>query len=39
MYHERWEIELGYGEIKTDMLQRQESLRSSKKPDTVLEEV
>jgi hypothetical protein len=29
---------LGYGEIKTDMLQRQESLRS-KKPDTVLQEV
>lgn len=38
MYHERWEIELGYGEIKTDMLQRQESLRS-RKPDTVLQEV
>jgi hypothetical protein len=38
MYHERWEIELGYGEIKTDMLQRQESLRS-KKPDSVLQEV
>lgn len=38
MYHERWEIELGYGEIKTDMLDRMESLRS-KKPDGVLQEV
>jgi Insertion element 4 transposase N-terminal/Transposase DDE domain len=22
LYHERWEIELGYGEVKTDMLER-----------------
>jgi hypothetical protein len=27
IYHERWEIELGYGEIKTDMLDRLESIR------------
>ena len=38
MYHERWEIELGYGEIKTDMLERMESLRS-KKPEGVLQEL
>jgi hypothetical protein len=37
MYHERWEIELGYGEIKTTLLERRESLRS-KKPDGVLQE-
>ena len=28
LYHERWEIELGYGEVKTDMLQRMEAIRS-----------
>ena len=28
MYHERWELELGYDEIKTHMLDREESLRS-----------
>jgi len=28
LYHERWEVELGYGEIKTDMLDRLESIRS-----------
>jgi hypothetical protein len=27
LYHERWELELGYGEIKTDMLDRLESIR------------
>jgi len=30
LYHERWEIELGYDEIKTHMLERQEALRSKK---------
>jgi len=30
VYHERWEIELGYGEIKTQMLERKEALRSRK---------
>ncbi|MEI6503372.1 MAG: IS4 family transposase [Armatimonadota bacterium] len=38
MYHERWEIELGYGEIKTDLLCRRESLRS-KKSEGVRQEV
>lgn len=28
LYHERWEIELGYDEVKTDMLEREESIRS-----------
>jgi len=28
LYHERWEIELGYDEIKTHLLEREESIRS-----------
>ena len=28
LYHERWELELGYAEIKTQMLDRRESIRS-----------
>lgn len=28
LYHERWEIELAYGEIKTDMLRQSMTLRS-----------
>jgi hypothetical protein len=28
LYHERWEIELGYSEIKTRMLEREETIRS-----------
>jgi hypothetical protein len=28
LYHERWEIELGYDELKTEMLDRQETIRS-----------
>lgn len=28
VYHERWELELGYDEIKTEMLDRRETLRS-----------
>lgn len=28
LYHERWEIELGYDEIKTEMLEREEAIRS-----------
>jgi len=38
LYHERWEIELGYGEVKTDMLDRRETIRS-KTPDGVLQEI
>ncbi len=38
LYHERWELELGYDEIKTHMLERQEALRS-KKPEGVRQEI
>jgi hypothetical protein len=38
LYHERWEIELGYGEVKTDMLQRLEAIRS-RTPETVTQEI
>lgn len=38
LYHERWELELGYGEIKTELLEREEAIRS-KKPDGVRQEL
>lgn len=38
LYHERWELELGFGEIKTDMLERLETLRS-KSPTAVVQEM
>lgn len=38
LYHERWEIELGFGEIKTDMLERLETIRS-KSPTAVAQEL
>ena len=38
LYHERWEIELGFGEIKTDMLERFETIRS-KSPTAVDQEM
>lgn len=38
LYHERWEIELGFGEIKTDMLERLETIRS-KSPESVAQEM
>jgi hypothetical protein len=38
LYHERWEIELGYDEIKTHMLARQETIRS-KTPQGVRQEI
>lgn len=38
LYHERWEIELGFGEIKTDMLERFETIRS-KSPAAVAQEM
>lgn len=37
LYHERWEIELGFGELKTDMLERLETIRS-KSPTAVSQE-
>src|SRR5205085_4182069 len=38
LYHERWELELGYDEIKTELLDREEAIRS-RKPDGVLQEM
>lgn len=38
LYHERWEIELGFDEIKTDMLDRLETIRS-KSPTAVAQEM
>lgn len=38
LYHERWELELGYDEIKTEMLEREEAIRSQK-PDGVEQEI
>src|SRR5439155_16021838 len=38
LYHERWEIELGYDEVKTHMLLREEAIRS-KKPELVHQEI
>jgi len=38
LYHQRWEIELGFDELKTHMLERKECLRS-KKPDGVHQEL
>jgi len=38
LYHERWEIELGYDEIKTEMLDSRESIRS-KSPERVEQEI
>lgn len=38
LYHQRWEIELGYDEIKTELLEREEAIRS-KTPDGVRQEL
>jgi len=38
LYHERWELELGFDEIKTHTLEREESLRS-RAPERVHQEV
>lgn len=38
LYHERWELELGYDEVKTDLLERQEAIRS-KTPRGVAQEL
>jgi hypothetical protein len=38
LYHERWEEELGYDEVKTHMLEREEALRS-KRPQKVRQEI
>jgi len=38
LYHERWELELGYDELKTEMLAREEAIRS-KTPAAVNQEL
>lgn len=38
LYHERWEIELGYDELKTEMLDSEEAIRS-KNPEAVAQEL
>jgi hypothetical protein len=38
LYHERWETELGYDEIKTHLLERQEAIRS-RSPEGVRQEL
>jgi len=38
LYQERWELELGYDEIKTELLDREETIRS-RKPDGVKQEL
>ena len=38
LYHERWEIEIAYDELKTHLLDRKECLRS-KKPEGVAQEL
>lgn len=38
LYHERWEIELGYDELKTEVLEREEAIRS-KSPVAVAQEL
>jgi hypothetical protein len=38
LYHERWEIEQGYDEIKTEMLDREETIRS-RNPKRVRQEI
>lgn len=38
LYYERWELELGYDEIKTELLDREEAIRS-KKPRGVRQEL
>lgn len=38
LYHERWELELGFDEVKTEVLERQEAIRS-KTPAGVEQEV
>jgi hypothetical protein len=38
LYHERWEIELGYDEVKSELLEREETIRS-KSPRGVAQEL
>lgn len=37
LYHERWELELGFDEVKTHMLEREEAIRSKTPPGAMQE--
>jgi hypothetical protein len=37
LYHERWELELGFDEVKTELLEREEALRSKTPPGVAQE--
>jgi hypothetical protein len=39
LYHERWELELGFDEVKTHTLERQEALLRCKAPERVKQEL
>lgn len=39
LYHERWELELGFDEVKTHTLEREESLLRSRAPQRVRQEL
>ena len=39
LYHERWEIELAFDELKTHMLERKEALLRSMKPEGIAQEL
>jgi hypothetical protein len=39
LYHERWELELGFDEVKTHTLEREEALLRSKAPTRIAQEL
>jgi hypothetical protein len=39
LYHERWELELGFDEVKTHALEREEALLRSKAPTRIAQEL
>jgi hypothetical protein len=39
LYHERWELELAYDEVKTHTLEREEASLRCKKPDRIAQEL
>ncbi len=39
LYHERWEIELGFDEVKTHTLERQEAMLRCKAPERITQEL
>jgi hypothetical protein len=39
LYHERWELELGFDEVKTHTLEREEALLRCRAPDRIRQEI